>query len=182
VLTAAINEGVSVIVAALFLYSASFKAVDHRPLTNTIQLLGMPSRSAALVSSLVVIGEITIGVAVGVFPQSLIGPVLVAIAALLMMAVGRRAMHLGRDVPCGCFSATTTRVLGRAQIAIGSGLLLAAVLMGLTGPSRDSQPAHGLVRLALVSLVLSAAHIVSAMSTIRKVVHDRRITMAAFAA
>ncbi len=159
----------SVSVAALFLYSASFKILDTQPVSDMIRSLGA-SDTIARVTGRGLPGY-ELATALALLADVRVGAVLSVLAGAAMILVGMVAITSGRSIKCACFSSSSIRTLGVRQVALG--FAIAGTSLVILAAAVAPKPDSVLLRIAIASLAVVGLHIVAGFAGYRKLVRYR---------
>jgi hypothetical protein len=169
-----IRQLVAVLAGAIFLYAASFKWLDPRPLAGTLRSLGAPDRVAATLGRLAPLLEVAVGFTLLGLGDSAgrFGALLLALAGLAVGGAGIIAIRKKEPIACSCFSAYASRPMGPRQVLSALGFLTCAAILFVSNP-RFSQT-EALVALSLAALGGGAAHAISSVRVALDLVGYRR--------
>jgi hypothetical protein len=139
--------------ASMILLTAAVEKIQApRALAETLRLLGVPKRMVFPVGIMVIVAELSVGVALLFRPDALLTQgVLVALAAAFACA-GLRALRRGEQIPCSCFGSTRVAYLGRPQLWFFSLFVAVAAILRFGLP-----PVRGAVLFASVCLIIAVA-------------------------
>lgn len=166
--------------SGVFLSAASGKVVNRGALRRTLRELGLEDRRAAAAARVVPVFEVAVGVAITGLAPAALGAGLVTLAALGIGSAGIVAMAKGARIPCACFSASSSAVLGPRQVVVAVALLAAAGYVASHAPAIGVR--RSLLLLAVVSLACAVRHLVAARQDMTTAVRYRRLTSGAYPA
>jgi Methylamine utilisation protein MauE len=172
-----LGHAIAVLVAAVFLYAASFKPLSTDGLQRTIAAIGVPPGSAPTLARAVPAFEFVLALAiVGFAPVA--GVLLLLVAAIGIGGAGAIAVRNGLSVPCSCFSARSTARLGSRQLVFAGMMAVAAVVLLVSGP--PSGIPQSLARLAAANLVGLLAHLLQFSRDLSALVGYRRSALSVY--
>lgn len=169
---------VAAAISGVFLSAASSKFVNPGALRRTLRELGLGHRWAAAVARAVPVFEVVVGVAVAGFVPAVVGAGLVMLAAVGIGAAGAVAMAAGARIPCACFSASSSAVLGPRQLGVAVALLAAGGYLAARPAAIDVR--HSLLLIAAVSVACAGWHLLAAGRDVATAVRSRRLTSGAY--
>lgn len=139
--------------ASMILLTAAVEKIQAlRALAETLRLLGVPERMVFPVGIIVIVAELTVGVALLFRPDALLTQgTLIALAAAFAGA-GLRALRRGDQIPCSCFGSARVAYLGRPQLWFFALFVAVAAILRLGVP-----PVRGAALFASVSLIMAVA-------------------------